>query len=1107
MGGGSKKTTVGYKYYLGLHMIAVHGTVDAMLRIKVDEKVAWVGNSASGSIYVNNPNLFGGESREGGVQGFCDFQNGEPTQGQNDYLVSKLGANVPAFRGVAGLILRQVYVGLNPYLKRWSMLMQRIHRKSDGSAQWYNAKSSIPVPGSSGFSIVNKTFNPNLATVSADANTDKVVVSGLSVDDYLIITPIVGANSAWSRWLGYGGGAGYEPNTSLPLWWGRTTVQNAEGTITQLYGASYMTQAEAVAGILAEGTKYLTGSTSYKIWLQDDMPYNRGSMGVTIEVAKYFDMNPAHIIRECLTDRTWGMGYQDSDIDDTSFMAAADTLYSDRMGISIIWDRQVRIEEFIQEIVKHIYATLFVDRITGKFVLKLIRNDYDIGTIEQLDETNIVKIDNYSRPSFGELVNSVTVNYLDSITNKTASITVQDTALVQLQGSVVGTTIQYPGFSNYNVAVRAAQRDLVSLSTPLLTCQLTADRTVSHLNVGSVFKLYWPDFSDDVIPMRITGIAFGDGRSNRIRITCMQDIFVIPETVIVQEQVSGWIDPSQPPGPSQYHKAFEAPYMELVQRLGQTSTTNLLTSNPDAGFMLAAGSRPTGGINASVNVESGGVYSQGCMMDFSPAGALVSAISYNDTSITLNNTNDLDLVQTGWWGLLGDEIIKVTNVVGSVLTIGRGVFDTVPVPHAAGTQLLICDGYAETDGVEYVYSETLNVKIQTISGRGSLDLADAPIDTFTFNSRAIKPYPPGQLKVNTFNYPATIGGTDGIILAWAHRDRLQQTAADYIDTTSGNIGPEAGTTYTLKLYSETGALLRTESGISGTGYSYSTTTEISDFSGSGTEEPYWANVKLLLNMNGVDGSTTFTDSSATPLTFTASGNAAIKTAQYKFNRSSGFFDGASDLLTGPVNNASFNLGNGDFTIDCWIRKNAGGGTIQHIIGFWDGAGSQSWHMSIGTGGEVKFEYSLGGSYDVSRSKSTGSVLTNGNWQFIEWSRSGTTMRIFIDGVLKLSHTCGTDTIHFPTTAAIKVGSNTNNQHLSAYLQDLRLTKGSARHTSDYTPPIIQAGRYLFATDARLCGKVRFTLEAVRGAYSSYQMHDFTIVRTGYGFNYGERYGD
>ncbi len=50
-----------------------------------------------------------------------------------------------------------------------------------------------------------------------------------------------------------------------------------------------------------------------------------------------------------------------------------------------------------------------------------------------------------------------------------------------------------------------------------------------------------------------------------------------------------------------------------------------------------------------------------------------------------------------------------------------------------------------------------------------------------------------------------------------------------------------------------------------------------------------ANTKLLLHCNGVDGSTTFTDSETTPKTVTVQGSAQIDTAQSKFGGASGLF--------------------------------------------------------------------------------------------------------------------------------------------------------------------------------------------------------------------------
>lgn len=139
MGGSSKSQTVGYRYYLGMHLAICHGPVDAITEIQVGERQAWSGNlTASGRITVNMPELFGGEKREGGISGAIDAAFGQAAQTPNDYLVSKIGSPQPAYRGVLSLILRQLYIAANnPYIKPWAVRVKRCFR------DWYSAKAEI----------------------------------------------------------------------------------------------------------------------------------------------------------------------------------------------------------------------------------------------------------------------------------------------------------------------------------------------------------------------------------------------------------------------------------------------------------------------------------------------------------------------------------------------------------------------------------------------------------------------------------------------------------------------------------------------------------------------------------------------------------------------------------------------------------------------------------------------------------------------------------------------------------------------------------------------------------------------------------------------------
>ena len=101
---GKKKQTVGYYYFLGMHMVICHGPIDSVNAIFADEKIAYAAEWTGGQIIFFNLSLFGGDEKEGGIAGPFDLEMGGPTQTPNPYLVSKLAPQlVPAFRGVCSI--------------------------------------------------------------------------------------------------------------------------------------------------------------------------------------------------------------------------------------------------------------------------------------------------------------------------------------------------------------------------------------------------------------------------------------------------------------------------------------------------------------------------------------------------------------------------------------------------------------------------------------------------------------------------------------------------------------------------------------------------------------------------------------------------------------------------------------------------------------------------------------------------------------------------------------------------------------------------------------------------------------------------------------------
>ncbi len=131
-----------------------------------------------------------------------------------------------------------------------------------------------------------------------------------------------------------------------------------------------------------------------------------------------------------------------------SFHVASRKIYDEGIGISALWDKEITVEDFIKEILRCIDAVVYIDRRSGKFKIRTIRDDYNVDDLLSITEDDIVSLNDYSKPTTGELINSVTVNYWDKETNTTGSITVQNIALSSLQGRTMDTKVQYPFITN-----------------------------------------------------------------------------------------------------------------------------------------------------------------------------------------------------------------------------------------------------------------------------------------------------------------------------------------------------------------------------------------------------------------------------------------------------------------------------------------------------------------------------------------------------------------------------------------------------------------------------------------------------------------------------------
>ena len=206
-------------------------------------------------------------------------------------------------------------------------------------------------------------------------------------------------------------------------------------------------------------------------------------------------------------------------------------------------------------------------------------------------------------------------------------------------------------------------------------------------------------------------------------------------------------------------------------------------------------------------------------------------------------------------------------------------------------------------------------------------------------------------------------------------------------------------------------------------------------------DPFRSQVSLLLHGDGTNGSTTITDSSPTPKTVTAFGNAQISTAQSKFGGSSIAFDGTGDYLTTSQNN-DFTVGTGDFTIEFWVWvpaipttgfpaiciSNSATPINQLFINF-----RNNNTIALTTGFSV-FAVSPG--------------IAASTWSHIAVVRSSGNTVAYTQGIGGSPVACSID---FAGNAFF-IGGAASGNWINGYIDDFRITKGVARYTSNFTPP-------------------------------------------------------
>jgi hypothetical protein len=828
--------TTGYKYFLGVQFMLCHGPVDALINIEADVKdltytptTVLNGNGSEDKIQLNvtSDKLFGGTGPGGGggISGLIDFYRGLQTQNPNDYLSAKQ----------ARVVLDQSGIGFG----------------------YHGTGNGIIIDLSAGSDSLDETFTITaigIDTNSAHSTFNKMRFSVVGSISGALSNSVANSDGSHACWADQAFGT-----TRINLTITTGSTQFAPGDVFTVItehstvAAAYRGLCYAVFRQLYIGTSNYPKPMAFVVRRCPD-PLSQGGGVANING----DANPALAVYDLLTNVDYGLGISPA-VMGSSWATAAATLATEGLGISMQFDTQASADQLIGEILRHCDGVTYVDQATGLWEIVLARGGYDPTMLPELTVDSVLATPDFSRGSWSETTNLASIKYISRAGNFCdAIIRAYDPANIQVTGEVRPQTIEFKGISQPTTAALVAIRVLKTLTYPLAKLKIVANRDAWKFRPGGLFRFTWIPLGIENQVLRITRIGYGELTDGKITIDAVEDIFGISSVAFVSPPASGWVNPIGAPLAPAEQELEELPYhfkqdgiyaLAICVRGDQTSTSYEVWLDEGSGYFQSTeifGFCPTGLLSATYPATTPALDSTGFTLQLSGQVDL-DVLEEVLTSDVPNGKNLL---------LCEDELMSwqtpTQNSDGTITISGilRGVCDTVPVDHPAGARVwFISDGVGTTKDVPYGSDLTIAAKLLPQNPQGGFPLASASAINLTTNSRAARPYPPGDLVMQSLAYAArytTIVG--GFALTWKSRNRLTQTAAGpLVRQDATDITPEAGTTYTARVYLN-GTLVRTATGISAETWSYTGAMRTAD-DPDGTKTVV---AKIFANANSLD---------------------------------------------------------------------------------------------------------------------------------------------------------------------------------------------------------------------------------------------------------------
>lgn len=440
-------------------------------------------------------------------------------------------------------------------------------------------------------------------------------------------------------------------------------------------------------------------------------------------------------------------------------------MYNNKIYLSFLMTSEKTAKEWINEVLKHIDGVIYFDNYKNQFVLKLIRNNYDINNCVKIDETNYNNL-KVIKKDYQDLKTKITLKYTHPDTFEETSITWNNDA--SYNNEIKEETYDFMMCRNHETAKLILKRLIKKEAYPITAFKFQVPASLVenagningnlsyNIKIGDVLNFNNNLLNISNMAIRVLEISGGKDDENFYDITASEDIFDISSFANLDFEHNVQTDINYTLSDlDSNEKILIVDTPAEMARLNNDSVIALIAENNTEelinGYMVqdgSTGNRISVGYNRSYGTLKYAV------SDFKKINRESEFILENCINFKEINGSEMDFQRMKYSGIIRSSkeficiktITKISDTSYKITGIMRGLANTTIYNLNAGTEF-----YLNLSGTTANKFKSLSIipsssKSMYINKFNNFNISNKLLKSYTYNYTLRKPYKPCSVK-------------------------------------------------------------------------------------------------------------------------------------------------------------------------------------------------------------------------------------------------------------------------------------------------------------------------------------------------------------------------